>query len=88
MKIKRIMIPTISAVIMASQLMGCAAVSRSELLSMIDRGESIAIEAAVPAFAEQEQGTQTGLTWEVLAGLDTVREMRKAWDNKIGRAHV
>ena len=83
MKIKRIMIPTISAVIMASQLMGCAAVSRSELLSMIDRGESIEIEAAVPAFAEQEQGTQTGLTWEALAGLDTVREMRKAWDNSL-----
>ena len=83
MKIKRIMIPTISAVIMASQLMGCAAVSQSELLSMINRGDNIEIEVAVPVFAEQEQGTEAELTWEVLASLDTVKELRKEWDNSL-----
>lgn len=52
MRIKRMVIPVITLTIVASQLMGCAAVSQSELLSMINRGESIEIEVAVPVFAE------------------------------------
>ncbi len=84
MKVHKIVIHTITAVIIASQLMGCAAVSKSELLSMIDRGESIEIEVAVPTFAEQKQGEQLSeLTWEELASLDTVKDLRKAWDNKL-----
>ena len=64
--------------------MGCGALSKSELLSMIDRGESIEIEVAVPTFAEQKQGEQLSeLTWEELASLDTVKDLRKAWDNKL-----
>lgn len=84
MKIKRLVIPTITMVIIASQLMGCAAVSKSELLSMIDKGESIEIEIAEPVFAEQKQGEQLNeLTWAELARLDTVKDLRKAWDNKL-----
>lgn len=84
MKVHKIVIHTITAVIIASQLMGCAAVSKSELLSMIDRGESIEIEVAVPTFAEEERhGTESELTWEELASLDTVKDLRKAWDNKL-----
>lgn len=84
MKVHKIVIHTITAVIIVSQLMGCAAVSKSELLSMIDRGEEIEIEVAVPTFAEQKQGEQfSELTWEELASLDTVKDLRKAWDNKL-----
>ena len=83
MRIKRMVIPVITLTIVASQLMGCAAVSQSELLSMINRGESIEIEVAVPAFAEQEQGIEPEISWEVLASLDTIKDLRKSWDNEL-----
>ena len=47
MTIKRIVIPTITMVIIASQLMGCAAVSQSELLQMINQGDAIEIEDSI-----------------------------------------
>ena len=83
MRIKRMVIPVITLTIVASQLMGCAAVSQSELLSMINRGESIEIEVAVPAFAEQEQGIEPEISWEALASLDTIKDLRKSWDNEL-----
>lgn len=67
MTIKRIVIPTITMVIIASQLMGCAAVSQSELLQMINQGDAIEIEIATPI--NQEQGTESALDWQELASL-------------------
>ena len=58
MKVKRIIIPTITAVIIASQLAGCAAMTSNELLDAINRGDEIQIEIIDPAFAEAEQGQQ------------------------------
>ena len=84
MKVKRIIIPTITLVLIASQLMGCAAASQDELLSMIDAGDSIEIEVAAPAFAEAEQGEENSLLWEQLALLSTNPAMRKAWDSTLG----
>ena len=84
MKVKRIIIPTITLVLIASQLMGCAAASQDELLSMIDAGDSIEIEVAAPAFAEAEQGEESSLLWEQLALLSTNPAMRKAWDSTLG----
>lgn len=84
MKVKRIIIPTITLVLIASQLMGCAAASQDELLSMIDAGDSIEIEVAAPAFAEAEQGEESSLLWEQLALLTTNPAMRKAWDSTLG----
>lgn len=84
MEVKRIIIPTITLVLIASQLMGCAAASQDELLSMIDAGDSIEIEVAAPAFAEAEQGEESSLLWEQLALLSTNPAMRKAWDSTLG----
>lgn len=84
MKVKKIIIPTITLVLIASQLMGCAAASQDELLSMIDAGDSIEIEVATPAFAEAEQGEESSLLWEQLALLSTNPAMRKAWDSTLG----
>lgn len=84
MKVKRIIIPTITLVLIASQLMGCAAASQDELLSMIDAGDSIEIEVAAPAFAEAEQGEESSLLWEQLALLSTNPAMRKTWDSTLG----
>ena len=79
MNIKRFTIPTITLAIIASQLMGCAAVSQSELLQMINNAEEIEIEIATPI--NQEQGTEQQLDWTELAQLQTNPELRKAWDD-------
>lgn len=79
MTIKRIVIPTITMVIIASQLMGCAAVSQSELLQMINQGDAIEIEVATPI--NQEQGTESALDWQELASLSTNQALRDSWDD-------
>lgn len=79
MTIKRIVIPTITMVIIASQLMGCAAVSQSELLQMINQGDAIEIEVATPI--NQEQGTESALDWQELASLSTNPDLRDSWDD-------
>lgn len=79
MNIKRIVIPTITMVIIASQLMGCAAVSQSELLQMINQGDAIEIEVATPI--NQEQGTESAIDWQELASLSTNDTLRDSWDD-------
>ena len=79
MTIKRIVIPTITMVIIASQLMGCAAVTQSELLQMINQGDAIEIEVATPI--NQEQGTESALDWQELASLTTNPDLRDSWDD-------
>lgn len=81
MHIKRIVIPTITMVIIASQLMGCAAASQSELLQMINQGDAIEIEIATPI--NEEQGTESALDWEELALLTTNPDLRKSWDSTL-----
>lgn len=81
MNIKRIVIPTITMVIIASQLMGCAAASQSELLQMINQGDAIEIEIATPI--NKEQGTESAIDWEELAQLTTNPDLRKSWDNTL-----
>lgn len=49
MKIKRIIIPVITAVMMMSQLAGCALMSSSEMIDMIDQGQSIVLEVNEPS---------------------------------------
>lgn len=81
MKVKRIIIPTITAVIIASQLAGCAAMTSSELLQAINRGDQIEIEIVDPAFAEAEQGQESSIQWIELGNLETNKELRDAWDD-------
>ena len=82
MSIKRYIIPTITMVIIASQLLGCAAASQNELLDMLQHGEAIEIEVAVPL--NQEDGTAEAISWEQLALLETNETLRKEWDNILG----
>ncbi|MGN1051355.1 MAG: hypothetical protein ACI4QE_03545, partial [Acutalibacteraceae bacterium] len=83
MKVKRYVIPTITMVIIASQLMGCAAMSSDQLLDAINRGEQIEIEVASPDFAVAEQGTEDSILWEQLASLKTNPSLRKDWDDTL-----
>lgn len=82
MKVKKIVIPTISLVIMASQLMGCAAATESELLQMLNQGEAIEIEVMAPI--NEELGEQSNLIWEELAYLRTNPDLRNKWDDILG----
>lgn len=75
MNVKKIAIPAI----IASQLMGCAAVSQSELLQMINNAEEIEIEIATPI--NQEQGTEQQLDWIQLDQLKTHPELRALMDD-------
>ena len=83
MNVKRIIIPTLTMIIIASQLMGCQSVSKSEMLTMLEQGDQIEIEIASPR-AEAEQGEASSILWEQLALLDTNTELRKAWDDLLG----
>ena len=79
MKIKRLILPTLTMAIIASQLMGCAATSPSELQTMLQQGQQIEIEIAVPAFAEQ--GEEKTLDWVQLDQLTTYDSFRKTMDD-------
>lgn len=79
MNITKIIIPTLTLVIIASNLMGCAAVSKSELLKMLEQGDNIEIEVATPI--NQEQGTEQTLDWIQLDQLETVPELREQMDD-------
>lgn len=79
MKIKRIVIPTITLIIMTSQLLGCSSVTSKEMLDMIDRQEAIVIE--VPEPISEEQGTTIEYEWTELASLTTYPEFRTTFDD-------
>lgn len=84
MRVKRFIIPTLTAVIIASQLMGCAAMTQSELLQAINNGDQIEIEVIEPDFVEDEQGQETALSWTELASLTTNADLRSGWDDTLG----
>lgn len=82
MKILKIAIPTLTLVIIASQLLNSCAMSQSELLKMYERQQAIEIEVAYPE--NQEQGTEKELNWVELAFLDTYPEFRDIFDDTLG----
>lgn len=84
MKIKRLIIPTLTMVIIASQLMGCSAMTQNELADMLKKGEQIEIDVYAPEHVQEEQGEQSPLIWEQLALLETNPTLRKGWEDTLG----
>lgn len=82
MRIRKIIIPTITAVIIASQLCGCASNTQSELHHMIENGDQIEIEVIEPNF--EEQGEETTITWTQLADLEKNNEFREEFESILG----
>ena len=82
MKIKKIIIPTITMVIIASQLFGCSCSTKDELNKMINNSEEIVIEVAEPDF--EEQGTESKLVWTPLAELTNYASFREGFDKVFG----
>lgn len=79
MKVKRFILPTLTMVIIASQLMGCAATNDNELLKMLQQGQQIEIEVAAPIY--EEQGEQQSLDWIQLDQLNTYADFRAQLDD-------
>ena len=67
---------------LVTMVSGCAAANQSELLEMINQGDQIEIEVAVPI--NEEQGTEESITWEELASLTTNDTLRSEWDDILG----
>lgn len=72
MKLKKLVIPIITLVILTSQLSGCAIMTSKEMINMINNGETIAIELAIPEDGELaiEDDTEE-LDWVQLDQLKT-----------------
>ena len=81
MNVRKITIPTITLLIIASQLMGCASATQKEMLNMINNNQSITIEIATPI--SQEQGTEKAYEWQELASLTTYPEFRDVFDDTL-----
>ncbi|MBO5387542.1 MAG: hypothetical protein J6A59_05305 [Lachnospiraceae bacterium] len=68
-------------IVMTSQLMGCASVSSNEMLELLQAGESIEIEVAMPSYYEEEQGEEILASWTELGLLETNKDFRLAFDD-------
>ena len=82
MNVKRIIIPTLTMIIITSQLMGCASVSQDEALNLLRQGDQIEIEIATPKDTVKEE--KDTLPWEQLASLSTYSAFRSAFDTALG----
>lgn len=72
MKVIKIAIPTLTVILIASQLFGAPATTQDETLNLIQNNEQIEIEIAVPK--DEEQGTEHQLTWIQLYDLDNYQD--------------
>lgn len=81
MKIKRVLLPTITMVIIASQLFGCSSASKQEAYDMLKETEQIELEYAVPEYdADSEESKVELLPWLQLSSLETHPELRAAFE--------
>lgn len=78
-KKKKYVVSVMAALAVMTCLSGCS--KESELLQMINNGDMIEIEVAVPI--NQEQGDESTLSWEQLASLTSHPDLRKEWDNTL-----
>lgn len=85
MKIKRVILPTITMVIIASQLFGCASTTKQEAYDMMRETEQIELEYAVPDYdSNAEESKVELLPWLQLSSLETHPELRSAFEELVG----
>lgn len=82
MKIRKIVLPTVTVFIIASQLMGCSCASQDEMLETLNKSKEIEIEVAELGF--KEQGEETELTWTRLDQLVSYSSFRESMDSVLG----
>lgn len=84
MRIKRVIIPTITMLVIASQLFGCASASKKDVYNMLQESTEIELEYAVPDYDSTEDSKVELLPWLQLASLETHPELRTAFEELLG----
>lgn len=91
MKVRRIVVPTLTLIIMASQFMGCAATTQEETMKMLENNKEVEIEVAelddeYTDTANKKSNTESvePIEWTELASLETVPEIRENWETAVG----
>ena len=81
MKVRKIFIPTITMIIVASQLFGCSAASQDDALNMLNKSDGIEIEVAdTDTDTSDNDQQQLRLAWTELGSLETNPDLRSAID--------
>ncbi|MEM4385389.1 MAG: hypothetical protein QXD03_02440 [Candidatus Anstonellales archaeon] len=81
MKLKKVIVPAITCIVLASQLVGCAVVNSNEMLDMIDTGKEVVIELHQPSYEVSIKGEkERKIEWIQLDQLTTFREFRQDFD--------
>lgn len=85
MKIKRVIIPTLTMVMISSMLFGCASATKQDTYNMLQESTEIELEYAVPDYdSNAEESKVELLPWLQLASLETHPELRKAFEELLG----
>ena len=85
MKIKRVIIPTLTMVMLSSMLFGCASATKQDTYNMLQESTEIELEYAVPDYdSNTEESKVELLPWLQLASLETHPELRSAFEELVG----
>ena len=84
MKTKRILIPMLTAAMIASTLTGCAAGTQNELVNLINEEQEIEIVVAMPDGAESVISNVSALEWVKLASKTSDTVLRQEIDKIFG----
>lgn len=82
MRFKRLILPTLTVVMIASMIQGCAATSSKGMLNMTDNSKSIELTISEPKSIEN--GEDEAFDWVELGSLDDAETLRSAWDKVLG----
>lgn len=82
MSVKTIVIPVISLIVMASQIMGTSVVASASMVDMINNGQEVSIEVSQPSYNINVQGQQQQtFEWVQLDQLKTFNGFRQNFDS-------
>lgn len=84
MKIKRVIIPTLTMVLLSSMLLGCSAATEEETYDILQQSTEIEPEYAAPEYDTAEDSQVKTLPWIQLSSLETHPELRAAFEELLG----
>ena len=85
MKIKRVIIPTLTMVMISSMLFGVTACGKKDTYNMLQESTEIELEYAVPDYdSNTEESKVELLPWLQLSSLETHPELRSAFEEYVG----
>lgn len=81
-KHRKIVLPALAMVLMASQLTGCSSELQESMIAQLNSNQAIVIEVATPE--DKTQGTELHFEWKELAYLDSYPNFRLAVEDAMG----